>query len=156
MLELVKGLLNEKNIGVEIVIFKNQIEYAIIHELRVKVHVIDRKPKYAPAPFFKLYKICKGFKPDIIHSWSTMCTLYAIPTCKLLGTQLINGNIAKAPNYQSIWKKELLLAKLSFVFSDLIIGNSSAGLRAYRAPSSKASPLRTALTFGESKTLRKV
>lgn len=147
MLELVKGLLNEKNIGVEIVIFKNQIEYAIIHELRVKVHVIDRKPKYAPAPFFKLYKICKGFKPDIIHSWSTMCTLYAIPTCKLLGTQLINGNIAKAPNYQSIWKKELLLAKLSFVFSDLIIGNSSAGLRAYRAPSSKSIAIKNGFDF---------
>ncbi|SHJ60819.1 glycosyltransferase [Pseudozobellia thermophila] len=147
MLELVKGLLHEKDIAVEIVIFKNQIEYAIIGELAVKVHVIERKPKYAPTPFFKLFRICREFGPDIIHSWSTMCSLYAIPVCKLRRTKLVNGNIAKAPNYSSIWKKELLLAKLSFVFSDLIIGNSSAGLKAYRAPISKSTAIKNGFDF---------
>ncbi|CAZ96058.1 glycosyltransferase [Zobellia galactanivorans] len=147
MLELVKGLSKDKTFNLEVVIFKDIIEYPIVHDLNVRLHIIERKPKYSPAPFFKVYKICREFKPDIIHSWSTMCTLFAIPSSLLLNIKLINGNIAKAPRKLSIWHKELFLAKLSFIFSDVVIGNSSAGLKAYRAPKSKSKAIKNGFDF---------
>ncbi|CAM4170261.1 glycosyltransferase [Zobellia roscoffensis] len=154
MLELVKELSKIDNIDFEIVIFKNQIEYKIVQELDLKVHIIKRKPKYSPNSFFKLYAICKQFNPDIIHSWSTMCTIFAIPTAQLLNIKLVNGNIAKAPLNFNILNIDFALAQFSFIFSDIVIGNSSAGLKSYKAPVSKSIAIKNGFDFKRLKNLK--
>ncbi|MBU2948028.1 glycosyltransferase [Zobellia uliginosa] len=154
MLELIKGLSKTDNIDFEIVIFKDQIEYDIVQELNLKVHIIKRKPKYSPNSFFKLYSICNQFKPDIIHSWSTMCSIFAIPTSQLLNIKLVNGNIAKAPLNLNMLHTDFALAKFSFIFSDIIIGNSSAGLKSYKAPLSKSMAIKNGFDFKRLKNLK--
>jgi len=37
------------------------------------------------------YNNLKKIKPDIIHSWSSMCSIYAMPVTKLLNIKFING-----------------------------------------------------------------
>jgi len=138
MIELIKGLLKMPNIYIDLVLFKNSIEYPEIHDLGVTLHIIERKPKHNPLTFLKLLKICKQVRPDVIHSWSSMCAIFAFPSVKLLKIKLLNSNIANAPNNLRLWKKELFRAKLTFLFSDVVVGNSKAGLMAYRAPKSKS------------------
>jgi len=138
MIELIKGLKDKSDINIDLVIFKNLIEYTEIYDLGITVHIIERKPKYNPVTLYKLYKICRKIRPDIIHAWSSMSAILAFPTIVLLNIKLVNGNIANATKNLSIWKKELLFAKFSFLFSNIIVGNSKAGLKAYGVPKMKS------------------
>jgi glycosyltransferase involved in cell wall biosynthesis len=138
MIELIKGLLERPDVQMELVLFSNVIDYPEIHDLDIPLHIIERKPKKDPRVFSRLLKICKRFQPDTIHTWSSMTAIFAYPSVKLLNIKLVNGNIANAPHNLKIWDKELFRAKLTFPFSDVIIGNSEAGLRAYYAPKSKS------------------
>ena len=138
MLELLKALKVRNDIQVELVIFSSNIAYPEVHDMGMPVHILERKPKKDPRIFFRFYKLCKQFGPDMIHSWGTMSTIYAIPAAKRMGVTLINANIADAPNNLNFRDSRFLRAKLTFPFSDVILGNSEAGLRAYQAPSKKS------------------
>ncbi|NND80626.1 MAG: glycosyltransferase, partial [Maribacter sp.] len=70
-------------------------------------------------------------------SWSSMSSLLVIPTCVLLKIKLINGNIADAPYTMKIFDRRLIRARLTFPFSTLVVGNSHAGLAAYKVPENK-------------------
>jgi glycosyltransferase involved in cell wall biosynthesis len=83
-----------------------------------------------------------------------MTALYAIPSCKLLKIKLINGMVVDAPAKQNILNKKLFRAKLTFLFSDIIIGNSKTGLSAYRAPSKKSLCIYNGFNFSRLKHLR--
>ncbi len=155
MLELIKGLLKKNNIHIELILFKNKIDYPEIHDLGIVVHIIERKPKYNPFTFLKLYRICKRVQPDIIHTWSSMSTIWAIPSVKLLNIKLLNGSIANAPHNLKTWNKKFLIAKFSFLFSDMIVGNSNAGLKAYRAPKSKSHCIPNGFDFVRLKKIKK-
>ena len=138
MIELIKGLTKDQKIQVELILFKNLIEYPEVYDLGISIHIINRKPKHNPVTFLKVYQICKKSKPDILHTWSSMSAIFAFPAIKLLKIKLLNGNIASAPNGLNIWDRDYFRAKLTFGYSDLIIGNSRAGLHAFRAPKSKS------------------
>jgi len=138
MIELIKGLSSIPNMHIELVLFKNLIEYPEVYSMGIPIHIIERKPKRNPITFLKVYRICKQVRPDILHTWSSMSAIFAFPAVMLLNAKLLNGNIAKAPNKPSIWDKDLLRAKLTFLFSDIIVGNSNAGLKAYGAPKVKS------------------
>ena len=147
MIELIKGLLKKADVQMELVLFANVIDYPTIHDLEIPLHILERKPKKDPRVFYRLYKICKRFQPDIIHTWSSMAAIFAYPSVKLLKIKLVNGNIANAPNNLKIWKSELFRAKLTFLYSDIIIGNSHAGLNAFSAPKSKSRCIHNGFDF---------
>jgi glycosyltransferase involved in cell wall biosynthesis len=67
-----------------------------------------------------------------------MPVVYSVPTCLLLKTKLVNGMVIDTPVDRSISNKYWLRGRLTFPFSDLIIGNSYAGLEAYKAPPNKS------------------
>ncbi len=138
MIELIKGLLKVPDIEIDLVLFKNRVEYPEIYDMRINLHIIARKPKYNPLTFLKLYRICKQVQPDIIHSWSSMSSIFAFPTIKLLNIKLLNGCIANAPHNLNYLKMEFILAKLTFPYSNIVAGNSKAGLNAFQAPKSKS------------------
>ncbi len=154
MIELIKGLLEKPDVETELVLFANVIDYPEIHDLGIPLHILERKPKKDPRVFYRLLKICKRFQPDAIHTWSSMSAILAFPSVKLLNIKLVNGNIANAPNNLKIWNEELFRAKLTFPFSDVIIGNSEAGLRAYYAPKSKSLCIHNGFDFNRIKKLK--
>lgn len=131
--ELVKGLAAHKDITIQVVMMSEEVHYSDIYDLGVDVVSLIRKGKYDFSIFFKLYKLCKIFRPHIIHSWSAMTSVYAIPVAKMLGIRLVNGIIRDA-SLHGKFNKSFLIPKLTFPFSDVIVANSAAGLAVYKVP----------------------
>ncbi|MCI4671340.1 MAG: glycosyltransferase [Bacteroidia bacterium] len=138
MIEMIKGFQKYPDVQIELVIFRNTIEYPEAHDLIQKIHVLERKVKKDPTVFSRFFKICKNFQPDLIHSWGGMPSVYAMPSVKMLGIKFINALIVDAPAGLSLSDERYVKAKLTFPFSDMIIGNSNAGLDAYKAPKEKS------------------
>lgn len=67
-----------------------------------------------------------------------MTAIYSIPACKLLNIKIVNGMVTDAPWKNFFFNKYWFRAKLTFPFSNIIIGNSKAGLKAYGAPKNKS------------------
>ena len=138
LIELIKGFANYEDVQLHLVVFSDKIHYQEVFELGIPVTIMKRVPKKNPLVFYKLFKLCKQWHPDLIHSWGTMSAILAIPASILLRIKLINGNVTDAPNNMSFFDKKLVRANLSFPFSKVIIGNSNAGLSAYKVPKKKA------------------
>lgn len=138
LIELLKGLKEIDTIEAQLVVLSKTISYPEVFDLGMPVHILERKPKKDPRVFYRFYRICKQFRPSIIHCWGTMSTIYAIPAAKWLGIKLINASIADAPVRLNYLDKHYFRSKLIYPFSDWIIGNSHAGLRAYDAPKGKS------------------
>ena len=147
MIELIKGLKKEHATPIELVTFSSVVAYPEIYDLDMPVHILERKPKKDPRVFFRFHKICKQFDPNIVHCWGTMASVYAIPAAKKLGVKLINANIADAPHGMGLSDKRLLRAKLTFPFSDKVLANSYAGLKAYQAPAEKSKCIHNGFDF---------
>lgn len=145
--ELIKGLKKSSTIEFEIVIMSNDIHYKEIFDLNIKIHYIIRKTKKDLSAFHKFYKICKNYRPNIVHCWDSMTAIYALQTCKLFGIKLVNGMIADAPEKLNIFNKSWFRARITFPFSNAVIGNSIAGLKAYKAPKSKSFVIHNGFNF---------
>lgn len=132
--EVVKGL-KLLNFEIEVILLKNIVDYPTIYQYASKVHILERKIKKDPTIFLKIRKIYKDFKPDIIHSWGSMPSIYMLPTVWFNRTKFLNAMIADAvcPVFGKHWTR----AKITFPFSDIILSNSYAGLRAFGADKSK-------------------
>lgn len=154
MLELMKELKWRQELEFELVLMDTKIDYPEILKLNIQIHYLIRKTKKDPAVFCKFYKICKTFKPNIIHCWDSMTAVYAIPVCKFLSIKLMNGMVVDTPVKKNILNKNWLRAQLTFPFSDIIIGNSKAGLAAYKAPAKKNEYIYNGMDFARFTNLK--
>lgn len=153
-LELMKGIKQHGEIEFKLVLMNKEIHYKQVFDLNLDIEYLIRGPKKDISVFYKFYKICKKFKPDIVHCWDSMTAVYAMPVCKLLHIQLINGMVIDAPVIRNFSNKEWARAKLTFPFSSKIIGNSNAGLAAYNAPKKKSLCVYNGLDLTRFKNLR--
>jgi glycosyltransferase involved in cell wall biosynthesis len=136
--ELLKKVKLSPDIEFELIVMSTNIHYKEVLNLGINIHFIIRKTKKDLSVFFKIYKLCKSYNPDIVHCWDSMTAVYVVPACKLLKIKMVNGMVIDSPVKRNILNKEWLRAKLTFPFSDIIVGNSCAGLKAYGAPSDKS------------------
>lgn len=136
--ELMKGLNDKQGIDFKIVVMNKEVHYQEVFQLRTQIHYLIRNSRKDLSVFYKFYKICKNYRPDIVHCWDSMTAIYAVPVCKLLNIKLANGMVVETPVKQNIFNSAWLRARLTFPFSNIIIGNSNAGLKAYRAPKNKS------------------
>ena len=142
--ELMKALQARGNFQLELVVMSRDIHYREIFDLGIKIQYLIRKTKKDLSIFRKFYKICKEFNPDIVHCWDSMTAVYATPACKLLKIKFFNGMIIGAPAVRDVhWYR----ARLVFPFSNVIIGNSYAGLKAFKAPKSKSVCIHNGFNF---------
>jgi glycosyltransferase involved in cell wall biosynthesis len=153
LLETLKFFKNMNEITSEVMVMSDDIHYDYITELNIKVHCIIRKTKKDPSIFIKFYNFFRESKPDIIHSWHSMCSIYAIPAVKLLGIKFINNFLRNAPKYLDLKNLDWNIARLTFPFSDVIAANSYAGLDAYRVPAKKRACLHNGFDFSRIKNL---
>ena len=147
MLELMKELKSRKEFDFQLVLMNTEINYPEVFDLKIKIHYLIRKEKKDLTIYYKFYKICKVYNPNVVHCWDSMTAIYAIPTCKFLNIKLINGMVVDTPVKKNILNKNWLRARLSFPFSDVIIGNSKAGLIAYKAPAKKSRCIYNGMDF---------
>lgn len=154
LLELMKGLKTQSDITFELAIMNKEIHYSEVFNLGIKIHFLIRKSRKDLSVFGKLYRICKHFKPDVLHCWDSMTAVIAVPVCAILRIKLINGMVVNTPVKQDVFDKEWLRAQLTFPFSSMVVGNSNAGLRAYRAPKCKSLCIYNGMDFGRFKNLK--
>lgn len=145
IIELLKNLCNYPNIHIELVLSRNEIHYKEVFEFNIPIHIMNRQiAKKDFKPFYEFFKISRTFRPDIIHSWGNLVSIYAIPTKLLLKIPMINSQIVDAPNKLP---RRILSQKLTFPFSNILISNSNAGLTAYNAPIYKSTVIYNGFNF---------
>ena len=135
--ELLKALKSSNKIDFELVVMSEDIHYSEIRDLGITIHSIIRKTTKDFSVFRKFYLLIKQNRPDAVHCWESMTAVYLPPVCRLLRCPLINGMVTNVPLRQNIFNRHWLRARLTFPFSDKIVSNSKAGIRAYRVPASK-------------------
>ena len=134
VVELLKGLSLNNKIVCHLALMSHDVHYKSVYDLNVKIHYLIRKTKKDPRIFIKLYYLCKYIKPDIIHSWGSMESVYSVPIAKIFGIKIINCMIRSAKNKIKFFEKFSIRSKITFPFSDLVVSNSKTGLKACKAP----------------------
>ena len=74
LLELVKGLVSQSH-EVYLISLTDLVEYEYVYQLPIKFEIIIKERKDVGL-IFKLRKVIKSFRPDIIHSWDVMSSGY--------------------------------------------------------------------------------
>ena len=156
LIELLKGLSSgkDKDIVCELAVMSRDVHYTALNSLNVKVHYLIRNKKKDARSFLKLFKLCKEVKPDIIHTWNSMTSVYAMPIATIFGISLVNGMIRDAPSKLGLFGKEWIRSKLTFPFSDVIVSNSYAGLNSYKVTSRKGACIHNGFDSHRIKNLR--
>ena len=131
----------------------HDIHYKEILDLGINIHYITRKTKKDISVFYRFYKLCRNYRPDIVHCWDSMTAVYSVPTCKLLHIKLVNGMVINSPVRQNVFNKHWLRAKFTFPFSDIIVGNSKAGLIAYQSSQGKSIVIHNGFNFDRTENL---
>ena len=136
-MELLKGFKSMTDLKLELIIISKNIHYNELDELNIKFHIIERGRKKDPGVFLKIWKLYKKFKPEIIHAWGSMSAIYVLPTVILSKVKYINSMITNAtkPKFPD---ENWVRSKITFPFSDVILTNSYAGIKAYKVSKKKA------------------
>lgn len=136
MLELLSFLKKNSSFETFVVTTKPSVHYNIFTELGVHHQYIGR------SRFFKVFSILKDLfhffkdqKPEIVHTWGRIQTLYILPFKLMFKFHLINGQITNAPSGFSIGDK--LIDRMNFGLSNIIVSNSQAGVISYKPPRDK-------------------
>jgi glycosyltransferase involved in cell wall biosynthesis len=146
LVELLSYLTSKNAYECHIVLTRQDIDFPRFFELNIPYSVIERKQlKKDPTLFFKFYAICRRFKPDVIHTWGSMVSFYAIPTKILQSLPLVNSQITDAPAIVKNFSFDSFLNKFSFFFSDFIVSNSFAGLKAYKIHNKNSAVIRNGI-----------
>ncbi len=152
--ELISFLKTKTNIDCLVVLTRKEIHYQKFHTLNVPYIVIERKHlKKDPRLFYQFYKICKSYQPDLIHTWGSMVSFYALPSKIIQNIPLINSQITDVPTKRSILSFDYFISILSFYFSNYILSNSKAGLKAYKIRGEKSSVIYNGIDTHRTETL---
>ncbi len=153
LVELMKGLRAQPGHVFELVIMTKDVHYKEIFDLCEQVHFVVRKTKKDFSVFGQFHRICKSFRPDIVHCWDSMTAVYLLPLTLFHGFKLVNGMIADTPAVTGIRNRNWLRGKLTFPFSRAVVGNSLAGLQAYGAPKHKSHCIYNGFSFTRTEKL---
>ena len=144
LLETIRGLL-QIGYQVKLVVLNTLNQYPESENIGIEIIMIKRVIKKDPAIFWKLVRICKRFRPDVIHSWGSMASVYALPVSKLFRIKFVNSmiNTAECKRYSPRWWR----AKITFPFSDKILSNSFAGLKSFNPPPVRSKVIHNGFDF---------
>ena len=115
-----------------------EIRYRELDDLNVSVVTIKRSAKRDVRLFAKIYRFLAESEPHIVHTWSTMSSIYTSPTAFLQGIKIVNGMIRSAHTDMGWRDQRWIRARLTFPFADAIVSNTREGLKAFGAPSCKS------------------
>ncbi|SIO34706.1 Glycosyltransferase involved in cell wall bisynthesis [Bradyrhizobium erythrophlei] len=139
IVELLRGLFLHRDIESFVAVtvtYEEDDQYEIDSE-HAQIIPLIRKSRRDLRLFKSLYDLASNLKIDIVHSWGSMCSIYAAPVARLCGTAFVNGFVRDAPPHMTLRNKHYLRGKLTLPFSDIVVANSRAGLAAYDIPERK-------------------
>jgi glycosyltransferase involved in cell wall biosynthesis len=136
IVELLRGLFPYRDIKSFVAVMSEEIHYEIDGE-HAQIIPLVRKSRRDLRPFKRLYELASDLQIDIVHSWGSMCSIYAAPVAKLCSLAFVNGFVRDAPQHMTLRNKHYRRGKLTIPFSDIVVANSRAGLAAYHIPERK-------------------
>lgn len=137
IVELLRGLYAHRDIKSFVAVTdEEKVRYEIDRD-HAQVIQLVRRSKRDLRLFKSLYELVSNLKIDVVHSWSSMCSIYAAPVARLCGAAFVNGFVRDAPPEMALWNKQYFSGKLTIPFSDIVVANSRAGLAAYHIPERK-------------------
>lgn len=135
--ELARGLAAMPGIDVHVVVLSDLVQYDALAGAGIPVHTITRGGRGASvSDFVKVWRLVRKLKPDILHSWNSMCSVYAAPAARPSGAVFVNGFFRNAPTELSFDMR--LRTALTLPWSDIAVSNSKAGIAAYRLPAGRS------------------
>lgn len=134
LIEFLKGCSGRNIIENHLIILSDEIFFTEIKN--IPHTIISRKELSEPMVLKKIYSFCKEYDPDIIHAWGELAACHASVVKFLLRKKLVNGMVSSAGD--KITLKRKIYAGFSFLFSDIILSNSKAGLASFDVPHKKA------------------
>lgn len=138
MLELIRSLCKDPNYKIILISISDMgVGYDYVYDLPITIIETDRDYKYSFKPFFVIKNAIKKYHPDIVHSWGSMCSFYLMPLLPFRKFKFINGIIADAPVHIPWHHKNYIRGRITYLFSDVVLSNSLAGIRSYGAPIDK-------------------
>lgn len=138
MLELIKSLCKDPSYKIVLISISDLgVGYDYMYDFPITIIETDRDYKYSPKPYFVIRDAIKKYRPDIVHSWGSMCSVYVLPLLCGRKFKFINGIIADAPVDIAWHHKNYIRGKITYLFSDVVLSNSLAGIKSYGAPTNK-------------------
>ena len=137
IVELLGGLSPHRDIESFVVVTYEEDDQFEIDSKHAQYIPLIRKGRRDLRLFKSLYDLTSSLKIDIVHSWGSICSIYAAPVAKLCGAAFVNGFVRDAPPHMTLRNKDYLRGKLTFPFSDIVVANSRAGMAAYNVPERK-------------------
>lgn len=128
LVELSKSLSQKHQI--ELIVFSEEIHYKEILSTNITFHYLKKSDRKSLAASRKILKICRNFRPDVIHAWDHLSAVCAIPASFFYSIKLIDSirYAAEKKKFRGNW----YITDLAFGFSKMVIANSVAGLKAHR------------------------
>ena len=152
--ELIKFLRsNYEQMHICLVVMYDVIDYPEIYETGIEVVILDKANHTEFQTFKDFLSFVKRFQPDIVHSWAGLGSVYASIAKIFNRFVFVNALITSAPRLKPI-SKIWFFARFSFLFSDIIVSNSKAGLEAYRPPRAKSVIVHNGFNFSRLSGLR--
>ena len=146
LIELLTYLKNKGGVEILVVLTKEEIHYPGFEKLNIPYRVIKRNWKINYPMVF--YTICKEFRPQLIHTWGRMQSLYTLPTIIWQNIPLVNSQITAAPPRINKWSINNLIDRFNFYFSKVILSNSKAGIDSYNPPANKIRVIYNGVNLG--------
>lgn len=152
-LQMIKGLTEHNIKDIHVVLIDDVIDYKDLYKY-AKIHVIGRNGKFDLMVFYKLYKTLKSINPDYVMCWSLMkfsfylCFIKPFIKCKYISAIVTAAMPIKYFSISNIVKY------ITFKIADVVIGNSYAGIIAYKAPQNKSLVIYNGFDYDRQKRLR--
>ena len=117
LVELLTFLNKHSTYQCHLVLMFPQIDYPQFLKLNIPYTVLERRGlKKDPSIFFRFFSLCQQIKPDIIHTWGSMVSFYALPTKLLKGIPLVNSQITDAPKHIPFLSFDRFINVFNFIF----------------------------------------
>jgi len=160
-LELLKSLKNLPEYSISIISLNSSVVYPEFYSLQYPFYIISQNERIRISVLWKLLRLLLQLKPDIVHCWSVATATYSSLLKPFLNFRLVNSQISDAPQSFN-WNSRIgLQTRFNYLFSEIILSNSAAGLKAYNAPAAKSQIIYNGIdlhrfqTLENSETMRK-
>ena len=149
MLELIRDLpLEDPAVDILLLSLSSRVEYDELYHLPLRFEILRRRPGFDPRLVTRLAGIIRDYRPDVIHSWGSLSSLYVAFANLFARVPLVNGIVAGAtPNLD--WRDKVYRrVRLTQPFTDVFVANSYAGIKAYRTPPERSVCIYNGINFG--------
>lgn len=124
LFELLKGL--KEDIELSLIILGQDLAYPV-EDLEIEVLTLDKNKRKWPDVHRAVMTYVRKLKPDVIHYWDALSSMFAMEARLLYRIKSVDGSIRYAGKLGGSMPQKALRS-LRFRLADRIVANSEAGL----------------------------